>query len=184
MTRKRTKRRAVDTSALASDLGSEAIPREFDDVAIGSRHIVKRARRADPLDRIDLTDGQRSAALLWRQAFQHHANGLPWKLPDAVRERRADDSLRMALWPQERALSASTAYRRGQEVMGEAAYNGAPQFVVIQEWSLAQYDAYREWREGTGKRELKIALDKLARAFGTHVIGAANNRLIRAAIYV
>lgn len=72
----------------------------------------------------------------------------------------------MTLLPQERAVTAAAAYRQGLAAMGPAAY-GAVMWIVIVERSLSQYERFRGWRNGRGKRELDTALERLANAFGT-----------------
>lgn len=80
-----------------SDLGSTAIPVVVEEVAVAphSRATFKRSRRADPLDRVaDATASHKVAAAIYRQAYEHTADGrgmgpMPWaadgcKRPGAV----------------------------------------------------------------------------------------------------
>src|SRR4051812_40710794 len=112
----------------ASDFGSEilapatgelryAIPIEIEDVAVGTRATVRRAKRADPLNRVDgATTGMRVAAAIYRQALEHVGDGrgmgpMPWAA-ERVQETRRGDGLGVALLPQERAISAAEWLRR------------------------------------------------------------------------
>jgi hypothetical protein len=148
-----------------------AIPITVEDVAEGTRSTIKRARRADPLNRVDgATDGMRVAALIYRQAVEHCETGrgmgpMPWAA-DRVQELRRGDALGVTLLPQERALSAAEWHRRGVQAMGLAASQGVVNWVVVRGLPLTAYDATRKWREGRGKLELLAALDRLAGAYG------------------
>ena len=151
-----------------SDFGSAAIPKIIDDVHLSPSTVVKRARRADPLARLDLPASSAQAALIYRQAVQHIAAGIgmgpmPW-----ARERDGGGSFGLAvnMLPQERALSAADWYRKGVQAMGLAAAEGVVHWVVIAELPLANYDAMRKWRKGRGRAELIAALERLAIAFG------------------
>lgn len=152
-----------------SDLGSRRIPRVVEDIAEGSRNTVKRARRCDPLDFMDLTQPQRHAAVIYRQAVQHIQAGvgmgpLPWGRDN----RNSGPYSGLSLGPQERALSAAEWHRRASLAVPVACQpNGVLSVVVIGEWSLTRYDRWREWREGRGMRELRAALDACAKVFGT-----------------
>ena len=54
------------------DTGSPAVAVVVEDVAEGTRSTIKRARRADPLNRVDgCTAGMRTAAAIYRQAVEH-----------------------------------------------------------------------------------------------------------------
>ena len=156
-----------------SDFGSAAIPVVVEEVAVApnSRATVKRARRVDPLDRVaDATASHKVAAAIYRQAYEHTADGrgmgpMPWAA-DRVQEARRGDGLGVALLPQERALSAAEWHRRGVQAMGLAAAEGVVNWVVIRGGSLADYDEVRRWRKGSARGHLLAALDRLAEAYG------------------
>lgn len=147
-----------------------AIPIVVEDVAVGTRATSKRARRADPLSRVDgCTDAMRTAAAIYRQAVEHSIAGrgmgpLPWAA-DRVQEARRGDGLGVVLLPQERAVTAAEWYRRGVQAMGLAASQGVVQWVVIRGATLASYDRQRRWREGTGCAEMLAALGRLAEEY-------------------
>jgi len=156
-----------------SDFGTGAFPVVVEEVAVApnSRATVKRARRADPLDRVaDATASHKVAAAIYRQAYEHTADGrgmgpMPWAA-DRVQEARRGDGLGVSLLPQERALSAAEWHRRGVQAMGLAASEGVVNWVVIRGGTLSDYDAVRRWREGRGRAELLAALDRLSVAYG------------------
>ena len=152
--------------ATDSDLGSERIPRVIDDIADGSRATVKRARRADPLDRIELAPEQRQAARIYRQAVQHVAAGRGMGPLPYGRDVAPTGGPGANLCAQERALSAAEWHRRGVQAMGLAAAQGVIHWVIIVELPLSAYDATRKWREGRGAAELRAALERLAAAYG------------------
>jgi hypothetical protein len=175
-------RRTRAAQPIRSDFGPEivdpttgevryAIPITVEEVAEGTRATVRRARRADPLNRVDdCTAGMRVAALIYRQAIEHVEAGrgmgpMPWAA-DRVQELRRGDALGVTLLPQERALSAAEWHRRGVQAMGLAASQGVVNWVVVRGLPLTAYDATRKWREGRGKLELLAALDRLAGAYG------------------
>ncbi len=157
----------------SSDLGTGAFPVVVEEVPHGpnSRATFKRARRANPLDRIaEATPGHKLAALIYRQAVEHTADGrgmgpMPWAA-DRVQEARRGDGLGVALLPQERALSAAEWHRRGVQAMGLAAAEGVVNWVVIRGGTLADYDEVRRWRRHTARGQLLAALDRLAEAYG------------------
>ena len=132
-----------------------------DDVAEGSRATVKRARIADPLDRLDLERPLRHAAEVFRQAYEHLSAGrslgpMPWA-KDRVDESRSSGEATVLT-----ATSAALWYRRGVQAMGLAASQGVVQWVVIRGLPLKAYDASQSWRKGRGKIELVGALTRLA----------------------
>ena len=159
--------------ASTSDFGTGAFPVVVEEVAVApnSRATVKRARRADPLDRVaDATPGHKLAASIYRQAVEHTVAGrgmgpMPWAA-DRVQESRRGDGLGVALLPQERALSAAEWHRRGVQAMGLAATEGVVNWVVIRGGALADYDEVRRWRRHTARAHLLAALDRLAEAYG------------------
>lgn len=156
-----------------SDFGTGAFPVVVEEVAVApnSRATFKRARRADPLDRVaDATPGHKLAASIYRQAVEHTVAGLgmgpmPWAA-DRVQEGRRGDGLGVSLLPQERALSAAEWHRRGVQAMGLAASEGVVNWVVIRGGTLADYDEVRRWRRHTARAHLLAALDRLAEAYG------------------
>jgi hypothetical protein len=148
-----------------------AIPIEVEDVAEGTRSTIRRARRADPLNRVDgATDGMRVAALIYCQAVENCVAGrgmgpMPWAA-DRVQDLRRGDALGVSLLAQERALSAAEWHRRGRQAMGLAASDGVVHWVVIAGLPLDAYDATRKWRRHTAREQLLAALDRLAMAYG------------------
>ena len=158
--------RTAPKSATDSDFGSDRIPRVIDDVAEGSRATIKRARRADPLDRIDLPPEHRQAARIYRQAAAHVAAGRGMGPLPYGRDVAPTGGPGAQLCAQERALSAAEWHRRGVQAMGLAAAEGVVHWVVIVELPLSAYDATRKWREGRGATELRAALERLAVAYG------------------
>lgn len=156
-----------------SDFGTGAIPVVVEEIAVApnSRATFKRARRADPLDRVaDATPGHKLAASIFRQAVEHTVAGrgmgpMPWAA-DRVQEGRRGDGLGVSLLPQERALSAAEWHRRGVQAMGLAAAEGVVNWVVIRGGTLADYDEVRRWRRHTARGQLLAALDRLAEAYG------------------
>jgi hypothetical protein len=175
-------RRTRTAQPIRSDFGPEivdpttgevryAIPITVEEVAEGTRATVRRARRADPLNRVDdCTAGMRVAALIYRQAIEHVEAGrgmgpMPWAA-DRVQELRRGDALGVTLLPQERALSAAEWHRRGVQAMGLAASQGVVNWVVVRGLPLGEYDATRKWRKGTACGHLLAALDRLSDAYG------------------
>lgn len=166
--------RAYDPRAEAEahgyDTGSHAVPVDIEDVAVGTRATAKRARRADPLGRVEgCTAGMRVAAAIYRQAWEHCQAGLgmgpmPYAA-DRVQEHRRGDGLGVALLAQERAISAATWHRRGVQAMGLVASQGVVQWVVIMGGTLADYDDVRRWRKGTASAHMVAALERLADAY-------------------
>ena len=161
-------RRGRAAGSDGSDFGSPAIPKIIDDVHLSPSTVVKRARRADPLTRLNLPASSTQAALVYRQAVQHIAAGIgmgpmPWA---RERERGGSSGVAVEMLPQERALSAADCHRKGVQAMGLAAAGGVVNWVVIAERPLADYDATRKWRKGRGMVELIVALERLAMAFG------------------
>lgn len=159
----------TQAEALGYDTGSHAIPVVVENVALGTRSTHPRARRADPLDRVaNVTPGMRTAAAIYRRAFEHVDAGrglgpMPWAA-DQVSEIRPD-GLGVALLPQERALSAAEWHRRGVQAMGLAASEGVVNWVVLRGGSLADYDEMRRWRRHTARDQLVAALERLATAY-------------------
>jgi len=143
---------------------------EVEDVAVGTRGTVRRARLADPLTRIlAVTTGMRLAASIYRQAVEHVGAGrgmgpLPWAADRVEEHRRGIEG--PALLPQERAASAAWWHRRGSQAMGLAAAEGVVHWVVIAGLRLRDYDAVRRWRDGTGCVQLVVALGQLAKEYG------------------
>ena len=143
---------------------------EVEDVAVGTRGTVRRARLADPLTRIAaVTTGMRLAASIYRQAVEHVGAGrgmgpMPWAADRVQEHRRGSEG--PALLPQERAASAALWHRRGSQAMGLAAAEGVVHWVVIAGLPLGEYDKVRRWREGTGCAHLVAALTRLAKEYG------------------
>ena len=154
-----------------SDLGSNRIPRVVEDVAVGTRSTVKRARRADPLANIDgVTQSMRTATAIYVQACEHVEAGrgmgpMPWAA-DRVQEARRGDALGVTLLPQERALSAAEWHRRGVQAMGLAASQGVVNWVVVRGLPLTEYDVVRRWQRHTSRGMLLAALGRLAGEYG------------------
>jgi len=150
-----------------------ALPVEITEVAAGpnTRATVRRARRADPLNRIeDCTDEMRTAAAIYRQAVEHCESGrgmgpMPWAV-DRVQESRRGDGLGVSLLAQERALSAADWHRRGVQAMGLAASQGVVHWVVIAGLPLTEYDAVRRWQRHTSRGQLLAALERLVGEYG------------------
>jgi hypothetical protein len=155
--------------ALGFDTGSRAIPVVVDDVAVGARQIVKIARRADPLGRVeDCTPEMRAAAALFRRAYEHVEAGRGMGPIDPGRENRhmRGDGLDVRLLPQEQAMSAAEWHRRGVQAMGLAVSQGVVHWVVLRGGTLADYDNVRRWRRHTARVQLLAALERLAEAYG------------------
>jgi hypothetical protein len=148
-----------------------AIPIQVEEVAEGTRATIKRARRADPLNRVDgCTSGMKVAALIYRQAIEHVEAGrgmgpMPWAA-DRVQELRRGDALGVTLLPQERALSAAEWHRRGVQAMGLAASQGVVNWVVVRGLPLTEYDVVRKWQRHTARGMLLAALGRLAGEYG------------------
>jgi hypothetical protein len=150
-----------------------ALPVEITEVAAGpnTRATVRRARRADPLNRVeDCTDEMRMAAAIYRQAVEHCESGrgmgpMPWAV-DRVQEGRRGDGLGVSLLAQERALSAAEWHRRGVQAMGLSASQGVVHWVVVAGWPLTEYDAVRRWQRHTARGQLLAALDRLVAEYG------------------
>lgn len=159
----------TQAEALGYDTGSHAISVVVESVALGTRSMHPRARRADPLDFMrDVTTGMRTAAAIYRRAVEHVEAGrgmgpMPWAADRAAEIRH--DGLGVTLLPQERALSASEWHRRGVQAMGIAASEGVVNWVVLRGGSLADYDEMRRWRKGTSAMQLVAALKRLAVAY-------------------
>lgn len=141
------------------------IPVVVEDVAVGVRAAVKRGRRRHAWEGVQgITPGMHLAALAYQQAWEHLCDGkgmgpMPWGA-DMGR------GLGVALFPQERAITAATVHRRGVQAMGVIASEGVVRWVVLDGRSLGSYDAARQQREGRGARELVEALNRLAVAYG------------------
>ncbi|CAB4147503.1 hypothetical protein UFOVP504_30 [uncultured Caudovirales phage] len=150
-----------------------ALPVEITEVAAGpnTRATVRRARRADPLNRVeDCTDEMRTAAAIYRQAVEHCESGrgmgpMPWAV-DRVQEGRRGDGLGVSLLAQERALSAAEWHRRGVQAMGLQASQGVVHWVVIAGLPLTEYDAVRRWQRHTSRGQLLAALERLVKGYG------------------
>ena len=153
------------------DTGSPAVAVVVEDVAEGTRSTIKRARRADPLNRVDgCTAGMRTAAAIYRQAVEHIEAGrgmgpLPYAA-DRVQQPRSGAGISVALFAQERALSAADWHRRGVGAMGLPASQGVVHWVIIAGLPLASYDETRRWRKGAARAQLLGALARLAAAYG------------------
>lgn len=148
-----------------SDLGSETIPRVIEDIAVGTRATAKRARRREPLAGIaGVTAEMRTAAAMFRQAHEHVEAGrgmgpMPWAADRVV----GGGGARMLA--QERALTAAEWRRRGADAMGVRAAHVVVH-VVVEEWTLAQYEAHMRWRHGGARAVLLAGLSVLARGYG------------------
>lgn len=150
--------------ALGYDTGSRAIPVEIADVAVGTRQTIKVARRADPLARVvGVTRGMREAAALFVRYREHMGAGLGAGSDVSVERVQDDGGVR--LFAQERAYTAAVLYTRGEEAIGPGAL-GVVLWVVVDGRALADYDAMRRWRKGTGAVWLVAALGRLAREYG------------------
>ena len=171
LSRPTTWRRQHDNFVLI-DLGTDSdtghtTPRHR---AVDTLGMALRARRADPLARVDgCTAAMRMAAATYRQAVEHIEAGrgmgpMPWA-SDRVQEHRRGDGLGVELMAQERALSAADWHRRGVQAMGLAAA-GVVDWVVIAGRSLGEYDATRRWRKGSARMQLFGALGRLTTAYG------------------
>ena len=153
------------------DMGSPAVAVEVEVVAVGTRDAIKRARRADPLNRVDgCTAGMRTAAAIYRQAVEHIEAGrgmgpLPYA-SDGVQEHRRGDGPGVELLAQERALAAADWHRRGVPARGLAASQGVVHWVVVAGLPLTEYDVVRRWRRHTAVGQLIAALERLADAYG------------------
>ena len=147
-----------------SDLGSYAIPRIVEDVAVGTRATVKRARRADPLASIDgVTPSMRSAAAIFAQACEHVEAGrgmgpMPWA---ADRVSRGGG----VMLAQERALSAAEWRRRGADAMGVRCEQVVVAVCVVG-MTLTAYDAMMRWRRHGARAVLLAGLTVLAEEYG------------------
>ena len=159
-------RRTVPTPS-AIDYGTGAIPVVIEDVAEGTRSTIRRARRADPLSRIDgCTPEMRAAAAIYRQAVEHCEAGrgmgpLPWAID---RDRRGDGG-GAELLPQERAMSAAEWARRGDDAMGNRCAH-ITRSVVVSGVTLLAYENMMQWRRGGGRTVLLAGLDALAGEYG------------------
>jgi hypothetical protein len=175
-------RRTRTAQPIRSDFGPEivdpqtgevryAIPVEVVEVPLGpnTRATYQRGRRADPLNRIDdVTDAMKIAAERFRRYDQHRWAGLGAGPPDPsverVQEARAGDGFGVKLMAQERAYTASVMYTRGEEAIGPAI--DVVLWVVIHGKPIGGFDALRRWREGSAKRVLLPALQRLAVEYG------------------
>jgi len=142
-------------------------PVVIEDVAVSPVVSIRRARRADPLDAIDMTPGQRQAARIYLQAHEHIGAGRGLGPLPFGRDVPFSSTGGVWLAPQERALSAADCWRRGCQAMGLAASEGVVNWVVIKGFPLHEYDAVRKWRRGTASAQLKAALQRLSEAYGT-----------------
>ena len=139
----------------------------IEDVAVSPTAITRRARRADPLDAIDMTPGQRQAARIYRQAYEHADAGRGMGPLPYGRDSAFSSTGGVWLAPQERALSAADWLRRGYQAIGLAASQGVVHWVVIVGHPLHEYDGIRKWRRGTASAQLKSALERLSEEYGT-----------------
>lgn len=145
-----------------SDLGTGRRAVVIEEIASGSAGTTRRARVADPLDRLDLTQQQRQAARIYRQASAHVAAGRGMGPMPYGRDAQGDNGVYGALCAQERAITAADWLRRGVQAMGLAASEGVVHWVVIAELPVTEYDAIRRWRRHTARAQLVAALERLA----------------------
>jgi hypothetical protein len=150
--------------ALGIDTGSHRVEVDIIELAETPTRIVRVARRADPLNRVEgATPGMRLAASIWRQAYEHvDAERGMGPLPFA-REQWGGGSV--GLMSQERAMSAATWHRIGVQAMGMVATNDVVEPIVIRGMSLAEVDSRRGWRKQTASRTLLAALERLVTAY-------------------
>lgn len=143
-----------------------ALPITVETIAVGTRGNAKRARRADPLARIEgLTAGMRAAAAIYRQAVEHTAAGramgpMPWAADRVMHSRSG-----VSLLAQERAVSAAMWARRGVEAMGGKDAYGVVEWVLISGWSVRSWEDGAGVAHGAGTRRLLVALEALAEAY-------------------
>jgi hypothetical protein len=141
-------------------------PVDIDDVAEGANRVIKRARRADPLDKMQLDPAHRQAARIYRQAVEHMEAGMGMGPLPFGRDVLSGGDGGARLTPQERALSAAVWVRRGVQAMGLAASETVINWSLIRGLPLGAYDSTRRWREGTASQMFKAALERLAVAYG------------------
>ena len=138
----------------------------IEDVAVGTRGTVKRARRADPLDLIDgVTPGMKMAAEIYRQACGQVEVGrgmgpLPFGRDVPGLGNGA------GLLPQERALSAAMWVRIGNASFGSSWAEWLIVEMVIKGASLTDCAQKLRRRKYTARAHLLVALDRLALAYG------------------
>lgn len=151
------------------DTGSRAVEVVIEDVAVGTRTIIKRARVASPLARMSaVTPGMLVAATRFATYFEHMEAGIGLGAPETAAERvqepRRGDGLGVALLPQERALAAAARYGQGCEAIGVAAMPVVA-WVVLAGASLESYAKRHRMRETAASRALVAALERLAEAY-------------------
>lgn len=120
----------------------------------------QRARRADPLNNIDLGDvlqtAVRRAAADTLRDLADAAHGVQGERPERVD--RAHDPT--ALLPAERNMAARIAYSRARESVG-AEYLPVVDFVVIGWGTLSGYVAIAKVRRTTAAKWLRRGLDRV-----------------------
>lgn len=160
-------RRTRLTTRETSDFGAVAIPVVIEEIAVGTRATVRRARRREAWEGVKgLTRGMHLAALAYRQAWEHVASGrgmgpMPWGS-----DRVSYISSGVFLLPQERALSAAAIHTRGVQAMGLRASQGVVQWVVLEGGAVRVYEDKHGMRHGAGAAQLLAALERLAEAYG------------------
>lgn len=160
------KRRAQPSteSALPGDLGPALLiergEREAQHIAVGTRAEGKRARVADPLNRIGLGDPietlRRKHAAERLRDIHGAARGAKGDQPEAV-DRTRDP---MALLPAERHLAAKAAERAAWQAIGPT-YSGVVQWVVIGWGTLDGYAETKRMRRATAIAWLLAGLDRI-----------------------
>lgn len=162
--RGQTKRKQCVTPVATSDMGSDRIPRVVEKIANGTAGTVKRARRADPLDRIKgVTKGMGDAAEIFRDSHAVMVSGCETNATSIARDRV--DGAGVALLHQERVVRATTQYRRGVQAMGVTGAAVAVG-VVLDGKPLWLVDRAMQWRNGCASDILLPALDRLAVEYG------------------
>lgn len=143
-----------------------AIPIAVDDVAVGARAYVKRARRREAWESLKgITPGMHLAAMAYRQAWEHCQAGkgmgpMPWGAD------KTGFGMSAFLLPQERALSAAAIHTRGVQAMGLWASQSVVQWVVLDGGTVRTYEGRHGMRHGAGAAQLLAALERLAEAYG------------------
>lgn len=149
------------------DHGSPRLAVVIEDIAVGSAATIRRARVADPLDRIATLEPQhRAAARIYRQAAAHVAAGKGMGPLPYGRDHPPTNGAYGLLCAQERAVTAAEWLRRGTHAMGVRAATGIVAWVVLNEQPLDAWDAGWRLRKGTGSADLLDALGKLAAEYG------------------
>jgi hypothetical protein len=167
----------IGMSDTASDLGVailhpltgevwSPIPIIVEDVAVGTRGTVKRARRADPLDAIDgVTAGMKMAAAIYRQASEHVDAGRGMGPLPFARD-MANMGHGAGLLAQERAITAADWLRRGSASFGSAWAEWLVCSVVVDGVPLTVCAVKLRRRRHTARAHLLAALERLAVAYG------------------